>query len=94
MTTIKYSHWYFKMPWMKKYEGAVFGRTILFRDAKEQVSKALLEHEMVHQRQMDTHGVFGFYVKYLWYYLKGLVQYRSHRLAYLKHPFEKEAYGR
>lgn len=89
---IYYNNWYFKMPWMKNYSGTVLGRIILFKESKEVVSKKLLDHELIHQKQMDVHGVLGFYIKYLYEYIKNLVKYRNHNQAYLNIPFEKEAY--
>lgn len=88
-----YSHWLFSLPGFSGYAAICLGRTILFRDAKDQVSRELMAHEMKHQEQMDRHGVAGFYVRYLWEYLKGLARFRSHGLAYWWNKFEVEARG-
>lgn len=89
---ILYEHWYFKMPWMKNYSGIVIGRFILVRESQYKASPVLINHEMIHQRQMDKHGVLGFYLIYLKDYLKNLVKFRSHEQAYFNIPFEIEAY--
>ncbi len=47
---------------------------------------------MVHQKQMDKHGVFMFYCIYMKDYLINLIKYRNHDKAYENIPFEKEAY--
>ena len=72
----------------------VVGRAILFKDGPEAVSVRLLRHEMIHQEQMDRHGVAGFYARYLADYLRGLWRLRSHEAAYRAIPFEQEAYAR
>ena len=84
----------FRLPVVKKYDAVCLGRLILFKHEPDGVSQILFNHEMVHQEQMDDHGVAGFYVRYFWYYLRGLIRYQSHDTAYLMNPFEKEAYNK
>jgi hypothetical protein len=88
---LKYRHWYFKMPWMKPYRGMVVGKTIIFREGPEGISKELLAHELIHIEQMNRYGRLGFYFRYLAIYFRNLLRYRSSRKAYLEHPFEIEA---
>lgn len=49
MTHFHYSHWYFRMPWMRKYDAMCLGRHVLFRFGKDAVSCRLMNHEMIHQ---------------------------------------------
>lgn len=72
----------------------VIGRAILFKDGPEAVSARLLRHEMIHQEQMDRHGVAGFYAIYLADYLSHLWRLRDHDAAYRAIAFEREAYAR
>ena len=92
--TTHYSHWLFRLPGFRNYDGICLGRTILFRQPKGEVSARLLRHEEIHQEQMARHGVIGFYVRYLGFYVAGLVRYRSHSAAYRNNSFEVEAYAR
>ena len=89
---MKYNHFIFKLPFMKKYAAICIGRTILFKNIKENVDPTLVRHEMIHQKQMDKVGVFCFYVIYLKDYLINLIKYKNHWDAYCNIPFEVEAY--
>jgi len=89
-----YKSWMFRFPPLSYYDGIVLGRYLFTRQPKELVSERLMRHERVHQEQMDRHGVFGFYVIYVWEYLKNLKTYREHWKAYYNIPFEREAYQR
>lgn len=89
---LHYESWIFKLPWMKPYAAIVLGRSIHFKYPKHLVNEVVVHHELVHQTQMDQHGVIGFYLKYVWYYVKNIVKYKSHWEAYYAIPFEKEAY--
>jgi hypothetical protein len=80
----------FKLPLLRNYDGIALGRHMYFKGIP---NRELIAHEMVHQRQMDRHGVLGFYVIYLTHYLLFLALYRNHTQAYRAIPFEKEAYG-
>lgn len=91
---MKFSHWLFRFPGFRNYDAICLGRAILFRQAKAEVSEHLIEHELVHQRQMDRHGVLGFYVRYFALYFAGLIRHRSHAEAYRKNPLEVEAYAK
>jgi hypothetical protein len=91
---IRYRHWIFKLPFVRRYNGMVVGRTILFKDAATEISPALFRHELIHQEQMDRHGIMRFYLIYFRDYLANLWCFRNHDRAYRNIPFEKEAYER
>ena len=69
----------------------VVGRNILFKGSESDVTPELLKHEMIHQEQMDRHGVLAFYAIYLKDYLRNLAKFRDHDEAYWNIPFEIEA---
>ena len=89
-----YSSRVFKLPWLKKYYAICLGRNIFFKEAQENVSATLHNHEMIHQAQMDQHGVLGFYLKYTWQWFKLMCKYRNLNEAYYRNPFEIEAYAK
>ncbi|MFO1102026.1 MAG: hypothetical protein U1E20_03860 [Methylocystis sp.] len=89
---VRYRHWIFKLPLARNYRGMVVGRTILFKGDESEVSKTLFRHELIHQEQIDRHGVARFYFIYLRDYLTNLSRCRDHDAAYRNIPFEKEAF--
>ena len=91
---IFYKSWIFKIWPMKGYDAIVLGRWMLTRYGMDDLPLLVIRHEMVHQEQMDRHGIVMFYLIYLKDYFKNLWRYRNHDLAYRKIPFEVEAYGR
>jgi hypothetical protein len=83
------NHWLFKIWFMKNYSGmAVTPNLIICRG---EAYDSLIRHERIHQEQMSRHGYLLFLLLYLYYYLSGLVKYRSHWKAYRNNPFEVEA---
>jgi hypothetical protein len=72
----------------------VVGRTILFKGDEADVSPTLLRHELIHQEQIDRHGIARFYLIYLRDYLSNLWRLRDHDAAYRNIPFEREAFER
>ena len=88
---VRYEHWIFKLPFMRRYRGMVIARTILFKDAKAEVAPALLRHELAHLEQMDQHGILRFYLIYFCDYLANLWRLRDHDAAYRHIRFEREA---
>ena len=66
------------------------GRTVYVRPGHE-ASDSLLAHELVHVRQWQQYGWFGFLRRYLGAYLANLVRLRNHMAAYRAIPFEAEA---
>ena len=91
---VRYRHWIFKLPLARNYRGMVMGRTILFKGDESDVSPTLLRHELIHQEQIDRHGIARFYLIYLRDYLLNLYRLRNHDAAYRNIPFEKEAFER
>lgn len=91
---LRYRHWIFRLPLARRYRGMVLGRTILFKHGETEIPAALLRHELVHQEQMDRHGIARFYLIYFRDYLANLVRLRNHDAAYRNIPFEKEAFER
>lgn len=66
------------------------GRTIYVRPGHED-SDTLIAHELVHVRQWQQYGWFGFLRRYLGDYLHNLAKLRNHMAAYRAIPFEAEA---
>ena len=67
--------WYFRLPWLRRYSGYAFWRTILVRD--EGASDDLLTHELCHVWQAQHRP------------LAQLVAWARYR--YRDNPFEREA---
>lgn len=82
----------FVLPLLKRYNAIVLGRNCFIKG--EIYSEELIEHELIHQEQMNRVGVFSFYMIYLKDYLWNLMRFRDHDKAYEEIPFEKEAYAR
>jgi hypothetical protein len=91
---VRYRHWIFKLPLARNYRGMVVGRTILFKGDELEVSSTLIRHELIHQEQIDRHGIMRFYLIYLRDYLSNLWRLRDHDGAYRNIPFEVEAFER
>ncbi len=94
MAKIRYSHWAFRLPLLRRYRGICLGRWILFKEGEEKVSPTLLRHELIHQEQITRHGMPAFYVRYLVAYFRNLARYKNHSEAYWNIPFEVEARAR
>lgn len=90
---IHYDSILFKVPPLSFYGAIVLGRHCFTCYTKETMPQHIVDHEMVHQRQMDEVGVLMFYLIYLKDYLKNLIKHRNHWDAYYSIPFEREAYG-
>lgn len=74
----------------KQADAMTVGRTIYVRPGHE-ASDTLLAHELVHVRQWQQYGAFGFLRRYLGAYLANLLRLRDHMDAYRAIPFEAEA---
>ncbi len=72
----------------------VVGRTNLFKGDESEVSQTLLRHELIHQEQIDRHGIARFYLIYFRDYFCNLWRLRDHDAAYRNIPLEKEALER
>jgi hypothetical protein len=91
---VRYRHWIFTLPFVRRYDGMVLGRTILFKSGANEIPPALFRHELIHQEQIDRHGIMRFYLIYFRDYLANLWRFGNHDAAYRNIPFEKEAYER
>ena len=60
--------------------------------SKNKLSSQMLNHESIHIKQQQELLVVGFYLLYVFYWLKGLWLYRDAEIAYYSIPFEIEAY--
>jgi hypothetical protein len=65
---------------------------ILLRSKEDVHNFKLLTHEKIHIKQQKELFILGFYVLYLYYYIKLRRKGNSKWLAYKLIPFEKEAY--
>ena len=84
----------FRLPLLRRYSAICLGRWIVCKHTEAEIPEQLRRHEMVHQEQMDRHGVLNFYLLYLVDYARNLWRYRKHDLAYRNIAFEREAYER
>ena len=91
---VRYRHWIFRLPLARNYRGMVVGRTILFKGDESEVSSTLIRHELIHQEQIERHGIMRFYLIYFRDYLSNLWRLRDHDAAYRNIPFEIEAFER
>ena len=60
--------------------------------SRNKLNSQMLNHESIHIKQQQELLVVGFYLLYVFYWLKGLCLYRSAEIAYYSIPFEIEAY--
>lgn len=56
-------------------------------------NKRVLDHEKIHIRQQQEMLVIGFYILYVYYWLRGVWMYGDAGIAYHSIPFEQEAYA-
>ena len=56
-------------------------------------NKRVLDHEKIHIRQQQEMLVIGFYILYVYYWLRGVWMYGDTGIAYHSIPFEQEAYA-
>ena len=87
--------------WLRKGFAALTFFGTIITATKEEAERlntsvnSIKVHEMIHLRQAQSlhDSWLLFYVRYLWYYLRGLPQNRRmRRAAYMTNPFELEAY--
>lgn len=64
----------------------IFVKKVYGDDAK------LINHESIHIQQQIELLVVGFYIVYLYDWLRGLIKYRDASRAYFRIRFEQEAY--
>lgn len=82
----------FRLPLLRNYAAIVIGRWCYVKD--DRASEVLIRHELIHQEQMDRHGIAMFYLIYLKDYLYHFIKLRNHDQAYQAIPFEREAFER
>lgn len=76
-----YEHWFLKYIW--RWPAAItLGHHILYKRKREEVSKKLRRHELVHVAQIEREGLFTFYFRY---FLNNI------RHGYRNNPYEIEA---
>ena len=65
---------------------------IIYRNKEEEISETIKRHEMIHIIQQKELWVIGFYLLYVFYWLKNLMKGQNSSVAYYNIPFEIEAY--
>ena len=65
---------------------------IIYRNPQEEVVEDTHNHELIHIHQQRELWVVGFYVLYVYYWLKNRVKGENNLTAYANIPFEVEAY--
>jgi len=61
--------------------------------SRKKLNSTMFNHEMIHIKQQQELLVVGFYLLYVFYWLRGFWLYRDSEIAYLAIPFEQEAYS-
>lgn len=87
----------------RRFEAITWFGHIFFNCTKDELAKKLLSpdmqrterHEHIHLMQAKTFRTryFGFYLFYIYFWLRALVHYRNRMKAYYAIPFEREAYS-
>lgn len=60
--------------------------------SKEKLDVTVYNHEKIHLEQQRELWLIGFYLLYVWYWLKARLKGLNGRKAYYAIPFEREAY--
>ena len=64
--------------------------------SREPMDQITINHERIHLKQQEELLVIGFYILYVYYWIRGMKKYegskRQRMLAYRNNPFEREAY--
>lgn len=60
--------------------------------SRDEISPRTRNHESIHWQQYKETAIIGFLLLYAFFYIVGLVKYRSGAAAYYNIPFEREAY--
>jgi len=53
----------------------------------------LVRHESIHIEQQKELWLIGFYILYVYYFMRLYIKHRNWSAAYLRIPFEREAYS-
>jgi hypothetical protein len=84
--------WWLRPLLMKDVIGITLGRRIYVRSNLGQLSmERLLRHELAHIRQINRHGLLGFYARYVAEFARHFARVRSLSRAYSLISFEIEA---
>jgi hypothetical protein len=84
--------WWLRYLLMRDVAAITLGRRIYVRpDVRPAYLERLLRHELAHVRQIERHGLLGFYSKYVAEFARHLVRERSASRAYRLISFEVEA---
>ncbi len=87
---LKFNNWIAKL---LNVGATVWYPYILFSVDRATAEKyKIIEHEMIHVRQVRKLGWFKFYVSYIFIYFKNWFKYGNTGLAYRNHPYEMEAF--
>lgn len=89
---MKFNHWIFKFWPLSNYAAITLPWGVYFKDPMHLCDASVINHEKIHIQQIEKNGIFKFYSLYVFYYLKNLIKFKNHNLAYLNIPFEVEAY--
>ncbi len=60
---------------------------------REEMDEVTLNHEKIHLAQQKELWIIGFYLLYVYYWLRGKWKGEQSLIAYLNIPFEVEAYS-
>lgn len=72
----------------------LFGILFVRREFEGKLKQRDIRHEYIHSLQQKELWYIGFFILYVWYWLKGLFMFKGGKGAYLAIPFECEAkYG-
>jgi hypothetical protein len=70
----------------------LFGIVFARKEFEGKLTNRTLRHEYIHTLQMKELWYLWFYILYLYWYIKGLFVFKSHKTSYYAIPFEQEAY--
>ena len=90
--------WYFENSWipvlLTKFSPININAITIgpFVFSKGELDDRTKNHEYIHWQQYIETGIIGFLFLYLFYWVVGLIKYRSGSFAYASIPFEQEAY--
>ena len=64
----------------------------VFVFSRSSIDNVVKNHERIHYKQHIELLFVGFWILYLYYWIKGIIVYRDKKMAYYLIPFEQEAY--
>ena len=60
--------------------------------SRYRINEQTARHETIHIKQQQELLLVGFYLLYVFYWLRGMLMYKDSYIAYHSIPFEQEAY--